>query len=169
MPKKLIIINGPPGVGKTTVCRELYRRLAPSVWLDGDWCWMMNPFAVTEANCRMVEDNISHLLRNFLANPSFEYIVFNWVMHYEFIFDLILAPLRDIPIELFKISLVCSADALRQRMTLDGRTEEQIALSLERLKLYQALNTTKIDTSDLTAEEVIAKILPMIPPAGSEP
>ncbi|TCL72444.1 broad-specificity NMP kinase [Hydrogenispora ethanolica] len=169
MTKKLIIINGPPGVGKTTVCRELHRRLAPSVWLDGDWCWMMNPFVVTEENCRMVEDNITHLLRNFLSNSSFEYVLFNWVMHYEFIFDLILAPLRDIPIELVKISLVCSPEALRERMARDGRTEEQITLSLERLKLYHSLNTAKIDTSSLPAADVVARVLRQIPSGPALP
>jgi len=42
--RHLIVVNGPPGVGKSTVCNIVRRRLAPSVWLDGDWCWMMSPF-----------------------------------------------------------------------------------------------------------------------------
>ena len=32
--KKLIFINGPMGVGKTTVCQHLYKQLPDSVWLD---------------------------------------------------------------------------------------------------------------------------------------
>lgn len=35
--KKLIIINGTMGVGKSTVCKQLLKILAPGVWLDGDW------------------------------------------------------------------------------------------------------------------------------------
>jgi len=35
--KSLAIINGPMGVGKTTVCRELLRTLDKCVWLDGDY------------------------------------------------------------------------------------------------------------------------------------
>ena len=45
--KRLYLIGGPMGVGKTTVCQELKRLTAPSVFLDGDWCWDMEPFQVT--------------------------------------------------------------------------------------------------------------------------
>ena len=63
MTKTLIVINGCMGVGKTAVAQALYRRLQHSVWLDGDWCWMMNPWVISEENKRMVEDNITYLLR----------------------------------------------------------------------------------------------------------
>ena len=52
--KTLIFINGPMGVGKTAVCRELLERLTPGVYLDGDWCWNMNPFQVTDETKSMV-------------------------------------------------------------------------------------------------------------------
>ena len=63
--KTFVIVNGTMGVGKSAVCRHLYRQLAPSVWLDGDWCWMMSPWQFSEENRQMVENNIAHLLRNF--------------------------------------------------------------------------------------------------------
>ena len=47
------------GVGKTTTCEELSKKLQNSVWLDGDWCWMINPFVVNEENKRMVINNIN--------------------------------------------------------------------------------------------------------------
>lgn len=62
--KKLIIINGTMGVGKTATSKALYQKLESSVWLDGDWCWMMNPFIVNEENKTMVIDNITHHFRN---------------------------------------------------------------------------------------------------------
>ena len=52
MKKKLFIVNGAMGVGKT-------KKLQNSVWLDGDWCWMINPFVVNEENKRMVINNIN--------------------------------------------------------------------------------------------------------------
>jgi broad-specificity NMP kinase len=58
--KELIIINGTMGIGKSVTCKELNRKLDKSVWLDGDWCWMMNPFIVNDENKQMVEDNIMH-------------------------------------------------------------------------------------------------------------
>jgi adenylate kinase family enzyme len=57
--KKLVIVNGAMGVGKTTTCKELSKKLQNSVWLDGDWCWMINPFVVNEENKRMVINNIN--------------------------------------------------------------------------------------------------------------
>ena len=35
--KKLTMINGTMGVGKSTVCNKLLNMLSPSAYLDGDW------------------------------------------------------------------------------------------------------------------------------------
>ena len=60
--KTLLLIGGPMGVGKTSVCRCLQKKLNNSVFLDGDWCWDSNPFLVTEETKEMVMDNIGYLL-----------------------------------------------------------------------------------------------------------
>ncbi|OCL25719.1 nucleotide kinase [Orenia metallireducens] len=160
--KKLIIINGPMGIGKTTICKRLYKKLNSSVWLDGDWCWMMNPFRATEENRRMVEDNITYLLNNFLDNSGFEYVIFNWVIHHEDIFKIILDKLQNYEFELYKISLICSKEELEKRMLKDGRKEENIKMSLERLKLYQTMKTIKIDTTNSTVEKIVDEIINII-------
>ena len=46
--KRLYMIGGPMGVGKTAACRQLQQLLDRSVFLDGDWCWDAHPFQVTE-------------------------------------------------------------------------------------------------------------------------
>jgi len=53
--KKLYLIGGTMGVGKTTACRILRTKLSRTVFLDGDWCWYSHPFVVTEETKRMVE------------------------------------------------------------------------------------------------------------------
>jgi broad-specificity NMP kinase len=151
--KKLIIINGVPGIGKSSTCKELTNQLVNSVWLDGDWCWMMNPFIVNEENKRMVEDNITYLLRSFLKNSSFEYVVFNWVIPKEFIFELILDRLLGLEYKLYKYSLVCNEETLKSRMKQDLRTEERIHASIRDLNLYNEMNTVKIDTTSISAKE----------------
>ncbi|WMM23910.1 AAA family ATPase [Tissierella sp. MB52-C2] len=160
--KKLIIINGVPGVGKTTICRELYKSISDSVWLDADWCWMMNPFVVNEENKRMVENNINFLLRSYLNNSSYKYVVFNWVISNEKIFETILSKLDDIEFQLYKISLISSPKVLKERMLEDGRTEEQIENSISRLKFYEDMDTFKIDTTNVSVKNVVSKILEMI-------
>ena len=98
MKKQLILVGGTMGVGKSAVCRELLRQLTPGVWLDGDWCWNMNPFVVSEENKRMVLSNITHLLRAYLDSSSYRYVLFCWVMDQPLLFEAVLGPLRDIPL-----------------------------------------------------------------------
>ncbi len=52
--KTLLFINGSMGVGKTAVCKALLEQLTPGIFLDGDWCWNMNPFLVTDETTSMV-------------------------------------------------------------------------------------------------------------------
>ena len=73
--KRLFLIGGTMGVGKTTTSRILRDRLPSCAFLDGDWCWDMHPFKVTEETKRMVTDNICHVLNNFLACTEFENVV----------------------------------------------------------------------------------------------
>ena len=79
--KTLYMIGGPMGVGKTTVSRELMHLLPRCAFLDGDWCWMMQPFTVTDETKEMVQQNIAALLNNFLRCSAFENVIFCWVMH----------------------------------------------------------------------------------------
>jgi hypothetical protein len=166
MNKKLVIINGNMGVGKTATCKELYKKLQNSVWLDGDWCWMMSPFVVNEENKQMVINNITYLLRNFLTNSSFEYVIFNWVLQEEEIFDMILNKLDDLEFEVIKITLICDEECLRNRISIDIdnnlRDEGSINLSLERNPLYKNMSTKKIDISNISIVEAVNRIIEIV-------
>ncbi|MET1249425.1 AAA family ATPase [Sporolactobacillus sp. STCC-11] len=159
--KKLIMINGTMGVGKSAVSEKLSDQLMPSVYLDGDWCWKMNPWVFTEENKRMVINNITHLLNAYLANSGFHYIIFCWVMHQEQIFEDILNRLQG-DYELHKISLICSEDVLRSHIMQDVRkgirAVDSIEGSIARLRLYEKMNTVKMDVSDLTVLEAANQI-----------
>ena len=54
--KKLYMVGGTMGAGKTAVCQQLKKQLPDSVFLDGDWCWDADPFQVTEETKRMVNE-----------------------------------------------------------------------------------------------------------------
>ena len=160
--KHLYMIGGPMGVGKTAVCQALKAQLNKSVFLDGDWCWDMHPFAVTEETKAMVMDNIVHLLTGFIRCSEIEHVIFGWVMHEQEIMDSIL---RKLPLEdchVHAISLVCSEDVLRARLQRDIeaglRTADVIERSLARLPMYDMLNTLKVDTSNMTIEETAKAI-----------
>ena len=153
------------GVGKSTVSRILRDRLDNSVLLDGDWCWDMHPFRVTEAKKAMVLDNICCLLGNFLGCPELQNVVFCWVLHEQAVIDGILSRLAIDNVELRCISLVCDEDELRSRLRRDVeaglRDAGVIERALERLPLYGGLRTTKLDVTGLTPEKTAQLILEM--------
>ena len=154
--KTLLLIGGPMGVGKTSVCRCLQKKLNNSV------CWDSNPFLVTEETKEMVMDNIGYLLNSFLRCTAYHYVIFCWVMHEQTIIDSILERLDLSGCEVKSFSLLASPDVLKERLTgdiKDGKREETvIQRSLERLAAYRALDTVKIDTSEKTAEEAAEEI-----------
>ena len=160
--KNLIFINGTMGVGKTATSRELQKLLPNCIFLDGDWCWDMSPFIVNDETKKMVIDNISYLLNNFISCSVYENIIFCWVMHEQSILDDVLSRLDKHNCILYKFSLVCSEQALISRITKDIemgiRTEDVINRSISRLKNYFEMDTEKIDVSKVSAKEA-AKII----------
>lgn len=156
--KNLFLIGGAMGVGKSTVCRLLKKELPNSVFLDGDWCWDASPFQVTDETKAMVTDNICYLLNNFLHCSAYENIIFCWVMHEQSIIDSILERLDTENCAIKCISLIADETTLRSRLAADIkrgiRTADVIRRSIERLPLYQTLDTIKIDTDGKTAAEI---------------
>lgn len=63
--KKLILILGPNGVGKTTTAKILLQKLSKCAYVDADWCRAMNPFPFTDATKYAVTQNIYSLFKNF--------------------------------------------------------------------------------------------------------
>ena len=160
--KRLYIIGGTMGVGKTTVGQQLKKDLPNSVFLDGDWCWDADPFQVTEETKTLVQDNICHMLNNFLQCSVYETVIFCWVMHEQEIIDSIIAKLKLDNCEVKCISLIVDEDNLQRRLTRDVqkgiRKEDVIARSIARIPLYQKLDTVKVDTNNKTIAEIVAEI-----------
>lgn len=156
--KHIYMIGGTMGIGKTTTCHVLKEKLNNSVFLDGDWCWDMDPFQMTEETMQMVEDNICFLLNNFIHCSAYENIIFCWVLHKQSLIDAILARLDTENCNVKLISLVCHEEALLARLNKDIRSgirkEAIISRSIGRLPLYESLNTTKIDVSNMTVQQV---------------
>lgn len=161
--KTLLFVNGPMGVGKTTVCKVLLERLTPGVYLDGDWCWNMNPFQVTYETKSMVLDNITTMLSRFLACPELEYVLFGWVMNQPEIAQTILDQLKLDGVKVFQYTLLCTEETLRCRLGQDIQAGLRGADVLERgvgyLPLYAAQNTIKIMTDSLSPQEIAEEIM----------
>ncbi len=157
MRKKLVIVNGPPGVGKTTTCRELQQLLQRSAWLDGDWCWMSNPWNVTEETKRMAENNMAFLLNSFLNCSEYEFILYSWIFRNDDVISLILEKLIPSDFKLYKFTLTCDPDVFLKR--LEGEREtDKIPMCIESLYQCEQTETEKVDTTNRSVEEV-ARIL----------
>lgn len=161
--KRLIMVNGTMGVGKTTTSRELQKVLPNNVFLDGDWCWDMKPFIVNEETKSMVINNICFLLNNFLTCSAYENIIFCWVMDEQSIIDEILSKIKTDGVSVKIFSLIADKAALERRLKEDVksgvRTVDVIERSILRIEKYNVLNTTKIDVSEITPEQAAKLIL----------
>ena len=158
--KTIYFIGGTMGVGKTTVGKNLNKKLRKSVLLDGDWCWYSNPFQVTEETKKMVVENICFLLNQFINCSAYENIIFCWVMHKQKIINNIVSKLNLENCRLKIISLVCTDKELTRRLYKDIengiRTNDILKRSIEYLPMYNFIESIKIDVSNL------------IPDAGSD-
>ena len=150
--KRLYVVGGPMGVGKTAVCRALQERLERSVFLDGDWCWDARPFQVTEETKAMVLENICFLLNNFLRCSAYDHVIFCWVLHQQGLLDGLLSRLdvRDCRVQ---------AVSLIESDVRAGRREPgALERSLSYLPLYAILRTEKLDVSRLTPAEAAERL-----------
>ncbi|MGL4873356.1 MAG: AAA family ATPase [Clostridium sp.] len=164
--KKLIIINGVMGVGKTAVSKALNKRLKNSFWLDGDNVWKMNPFVVDEENKKMVLENIGFVLNSFIKNSHSEYIIFNWVIYNDEIMKEVLKRIEKENLKIYKITLMCSKEELIKRIKRDIkselRDEGNIERSLNRFEDYKKMDTFKVDTTNRGIVEILDEIMEII-------
>lgn len=164
--KRLVMIGGPMGVGKTAACRELQKLLPDNVFLDGDWCWDAVPFQVTPETKAMVLENIAFLLNQFLRCSAYQNVLFCWVLHEQAIWTDLCARLALEGVKVIRLSLVCTPQALTHRLEGDIargiRTPDVTARSLERLSRCDRLDIPLIDTTDLTPRETAERIIALL-------
>lgn len=160
--KNLFLVGGTMGSGKTTVSQILKSNLPGAVFLDGDWCWDMDPFVVTDETMDMVRDNIVYLLNNFIRCTAYENIIFCWVMHQQEIIDDIVSRIDADDVNILPISLILTEESLKERLRKDidqgKRLPDIIQRSSQRLPLYDSLKTIKIDVSKISPTETAEKI-----------
>ena len=161
--KNLYMIGGTMGVGKTTICQKLKQKLNNCVFLDGDWCWDSDPFQVTDETKNMVLNNICFLLNQYIKCSAYENIVFCWVMHEQDIINHILNNIDTNNCNIKNISLICDKETLKIRLMKDVedgiRKEDVIERSINRISLYDNLNTLKINTNNKSIDTIVDEII----------
>jgi len=113
--KKLILLSGSPCVGKTTVGQYLFEQYSNSAYLDGDWCWCVNPFSVEDKRLRNGDKSMSFVLSNYLQS-EFEYVFFTSVVLTDCeIRENILKDITADDYEVLGFTLTCSEETLVKR------------------------------------------------------
>lgn len=161
--KTLYLIGGTMGVGKTTLGRELNARLPASVYLDGDWCWCMDPFTVNDETKAMVMDNICHTLNNFLRCSVLENVIFTWVMDRQEIWERLYAGLELEGCRVVARNLTCGEEALRRRLLGDVdrglRSRDILERSAARMEGYRRLPVPLLDTTGDTPAQTADRLI----------
>lgn len=152
---KVIIINGPMGVGKTTIGKYIAEKYEGTAFIDGDWCFDLHPFVGNCETKTMAIDNILHLVDNYRKCSICKMIVLVWLMDEQWVYQKIADGISDLGLEVKSAVLVCDKNNLIDRWKNDKkcewRTEEWLEVSLTSLLYFSSLEN-RIDTSDLTVD-----------------
>lgn len=161
--KKLIVIIGSNGVGKSTSAKSFLEQNPQGAFVDSDWCRVINPFAFTKETKKTVTDNIFCLLHNYIRCTELDYVIFTYGFHGErkAIFDEVLRRLKqeNVKFQLCIVILKCSLSENVRRMRLDGREESRIQRGIDStFGFYDEYDYPAIDTTELEVGQVAERI-----------
>ena len=157
-----IIINGPMGVGKTTVGQYIAEKFPGTAFIDGDWCLDIHPFVGNCETKAMAVDNILHMMGNYSRCSACKMVVLVWLMDDAWVRDAIFDGVRSLGLELNAVTLMCGEDELVHRWkndkTCPWRTDEWLAVSKKSLSGFARLDNC-LDTTGLTVAQVAERIM----------
>lgn len=159
---KVIILNGPMGVGKTTVGKYIADHHPGTAFIDGDWCLDIHPFVGNQETKAMAVDNILHMIGNYQKCSVCNMVVLVWLMDEPWVIQKITQGLSAMQAEVKNMTLVCSRESLIRRWKDDHdcewRTDEWLNVSLKSLPGFASMENI-IDTSDLSVEQVAELVM----------
>ena len=159
---KVIILNGPMGVGKTTVGKYIAAQNSGTAFIDGDWCMDIHPFVGNQETKAMAVDNILHMFRNYQKCSVCSMVVLVWLMDDPWVIRRITEGLAALQAEIKNVTLVCDREHLIKRWNNDQncewRTDEWLKISLKSLPGFASMENV-IDTSNLPVDQIADLIL----------
>ena len=159
---KVIILNGPMGVGKTTVGKYIADRIPETAFIDGDWCMDIHPFVGNQETKAMAVDNILHMIGNYLNCSVCGTIVLVWLMDDSWVIQRMMDGIAALKAEVKYVTLVCDKETLLRRWESDcisdWRTDRWLDASLKSLPKFENMNDV-LDTSGFSVEQIADLIM----------
>lgn len=113
----IAIINGPCGIGKTSVAWELNARFDRAVMLDGDYIGAVHPFEIyDEARVAYLFETIHHLIAFHIEQGSYHDFVINYVFETPEELAALRHLLSDLDDVIYAYRLVASDDVIEERI-----------------------------------------------------
>jgi broad-specificity NMP kinase len=113
----IVIINGPCGIGKTSVAWELNARFDRAVMLDGDYIGAVHPFEIyDEARVAYLFETIHHLIAFHIEQGSYHDFVINYVFETPEELAALRHLLSDLDDVIYAYRLVASDDVIEERI-----------------------------------------------------
>ena len=160
--KNLLFICGPNGIGKTTICKEIIRKLPNSAYVDSDPCRQMNPFILNNETIPTIAKNRSDLLINYIDCSIIETIIFSYGFHGKRreVFEIIMKAVSIRDFNFIPFLLTCSEEENIKRMDMDNRSPERKQRAIEESrKAFDDIPYPQIDISDFSAYEAAENII----------
>ncbi|MFC3984593.1 hypothetical protein ACFOYY_30960 [Streptosporangium jomthongense] len=175
--RRLILVSGQEGAGKTTIIRALLPHTPSGARVDAEDLGQVNPCLFDDAFWRLLRDNVAALVRNYWA-AGFENVITGSFLttRDDFLRFRELVPEAD---EVFMVQLLVQPDErLRRRLTRAKRTTQEWR---DRVDRYDAADTTiaadqdgyrylAVDSTAMTPGQTVAAIVRGFPEIyGSRP
>lgn len=166
--KRLIVINGARGIGKTSVAKEILKNLSSSILLDGD---LFGNFKLRNEETEKIETAaVLFTLEAYLQSEAYENIIFVWTQGAPKI-EQALSKLKHISFSTERIMLTGSECALTIHLLKDFSLGNlplfEIAAIVDTLKDfedphgYELIDVSGIPVSKVTKETLdLLKIKP---------
>jgi len=166
----IILINGPLGVGKTTVAETLLHRLDRGVMLDGDAIGNIHPFEIyDDARVDYLHRTLAMLVAWHQREGGYQHFVINYVFETPESLARLLSLLRSLDPDIHVFRLRASEATLRKRILARGGNDDAyLAWELKRgpelLRIQDVQGAggvlgVVIETDGLSVDAVVDDIL----------
>lgn len=154
---KLILLGGPPGVGKNSVLPHVRELLPRSVTLDADEVYGVPLETFTEEMREGWIARVSDTLALTLQADC-DFVFQSWVFENPELYNQILAGVEGLPGSCHFLYLVASPDALAARLNQRGQPD-LVEYSIGKLRSIESRNPPMVDTTELDPPGVAQRIV----------